>query len=444
MNDVTFLAHKTFQQPLGTVNRTQGFDTLTQRVVNLEAWLETMRQVGGYGGPVAHWWQNRFRYTGPGLDWRYEGILIGYKTLFEKTQNPLWRTRLNRAADDLIAGQNEDGSYRASRFEINPGHLGTPHEAAASFGLLSALPYVEDEVRSLEVAKRNLDNLIRLLWDGKNFNDRPKVSGRVPNKLATLAQALMTLADVTNDSSYHTYAKAALEDVLRYQLKSGPLAGAIHQYAPGAGKGDGRFFPYYAARCVPPLVQAYETFGDTRYLEAARLTLAFLKTSMARDGSWPQIVYDDTKQASWPRWLAGAADILLAYQVLGEPIPNIALERILSSQLKSGGFPTAQGFASQISQREPRGIPDYRDVTPVAGWNDKMFRLLTGMLRDVNNNLPEATVSEVRQEMTLWGQRARFEETGQLFRIMIKEQVVYEWHKENSWAVVNHSGLDVR
>jgi hypothetical protein len=442
MNDVTFLTDSISQQPLGGVYRTQDFDTLAQRVANLEAWLETMRQPGGYGGPVAHWWQNRYRYAGPGLDWRYEGILIGYKTLFEKTQNPLWRIRLNRAADDLTTGQNEDGSYRASRFEINPGHLGTPHEAAASFGLLSALPYLKDKARALQTAKRNLDNLIMLLWDGKSFNDRPRVSGRVPNKLATLAQALLTLADVTNDFSYHTYAKAALEDVLHYQVKAGALAGAIHQYAPGASKGDGRFFPYYAARCVPPLVQAYETFGDKKYLGAAGLTLEFLKTSMAKDGSWPQIVYDNTKQASWPRWLAGAADILLAYRVLGEPIPNVALERILANQLNRGGFPTAHGFASQISQREPSSLPDYRDVTPVAGWNDKMFRLLTGMLEA--RDLPDANVSDVQQEIGIWGQRAMFEETNQLFRMTVKERIVYEWHKASPWAVVNHAGLDVR
>jgi hypothetical protein len=442
MNDMTFLTDST-SQPMGFARHTPDFDTLAQRVANLEAWLGTMRQSGGYGGPVAHWWQNRFRYVGPGLDWRYEGILIGYKTLFEKTQNPYWRTRLHCAANDLITGQNEDGSYRASRFEINPGHLGTPHEAAASFGLLSALPYVNDEARALETAKRNLDNLTALLWDGKSFNDRPRVSGRVPNKLATLAQALMTLAEASRDSSYCTYAKAALEDVLRYQIKSGPLAGAIHQYAPGAGKGDGRFFPYYAARCVPPLLQAYETFADTRYLEAARLTLEFLKRSMAKDGSWPQIIYDNSKQASWPRWCAGVADILLAFKVLNEPIPNVALERILASQLKSGGFPTAYGFASQVSQREPKSsVPDYRDVTPVVGWNDKLFRLLSDMLEA--RDLPKATVSNVQQNVTIWGQNARFEETSQTLRMTLKERVVYEWHKDSPWAFISHAGLDVR
>jgi hypothetical protein len=415
---------------------------IAQSVANLHAWFQTMRQPGGYGGPVAHWWQNRFRYTGPGLDWRYEGLLIAYRTLYEKTRHACWRDCLNVAVADLIAGQAEDGSYRASRFEINPGYLGTPHEAAATFGLLSALPYVNDEACALETAKRNLDNLITLLWDGKGFNDRPKVTGRVPNKLATLAQALMTFAEVSHDPSYLSHAKAALEDVLRYQVKTGLLAGAIHQYAPGAGPGDGRFFPYYAARCVPPLLQGYEVFADSRYLEAARLTLEFIKNSMADDGSWPQIIYDSGQPASWPRWLAGAADILLAFRVLNEALPEVALERILSSQLKSGGFPTAYGFASQISQRVPGELADYRDVTPVVGWNDKLFRLVSDMLEV--NGLPKANVSEVRQAITIWGQKGSFEETGRYIRMTLKERLIYQWNKQSPWAELSDSSLDVR
>ena len=53
--------------------------------LRLEAWLETMRGPGGYGGPVAHWWQQSLMYTGPGLDWRYEGIIEGYLQLWART-----------------------------------------------------------------------------------------------------------------------------------------------------------------------------------------------------------------------------------------------------------------------------------------------------------------------------------------------------------------------
>ena len=48
---------------------------LGSAVANLDAWLDTMRSPDGYGGPVAHWWQNCLQFTGAGLDWRYEGII---------------------------------------------------------------------------------------------------------------------------------------------------------------------------------------------------------------------------------------------------------------------------------------------------------------------------------------------------------------------------------
>ena len=59
-------------------------------VVSLEAWLETMRGEGGYGGPVAHWWGQCLLYTGPGLDWRYEVIITGYLSLWGRTGEPRW------------------------------------------------------------------------------------------------------------------------------------------------------------------------------------------------------------------------------------------------------------------------------------------------------------------------------------------------------------------
>lgn len=149
-------------------------EQIAQALANLEAWLETMRQPGGYGGPVCHWWQHRLRYTGPGHDWRYEGILVGYFQLWQKTGDRYYREKLNRAAFDLLEGQLPDGRYLASRFELNPGTLGTPHEAAATLGLLLALPGLDDPERALAAAGRNLDNLIAQLYlpEEKAYRDR--------------------------------------------------------------------------------------------------------------------------------------------------------------------------------------------------------------------------------------------------------------------------------
>ncbi|MEM7736244.1 MAG: hypothetical protein AAF267_10680, partial [Deinococcota bacterium] len=314
--------------------------TLEAATANLLAWLGTMQQEGGFGGPVAHWWQNRFRYTGIGLDWRYEGILVGYKLLASKIGDvDRFQALAEQAVNDLRAGQTADGHFTASRFEINPDTVGTPHEVAASLGLLEVLPLLTDPEPALACAKRNVDALIKALWDEprRGFNDGLHAVGRVPNKLATFAQTLLTLANVTGDEMYLDYARAALDDVINYQLIDGPQQGAIHQYAANAERGDGRFFPYYNARCIPPLVMGANVLADARYQAAAELTLNFLESTMNPDGSWPQIVYEGGARADWARWFAGTADTLLGYQALGRTLPDAAVTRLLSSQLASGG-----------------------------------------------------------------------------------------------------------
>jgi len=304
-----------------------------------------MRQAGGYGGPVAHWWQNRYRYAGPGRDWRYEGILIAYSELFLKTTNDCYRLRLLRAIHDLSEAQSEQGHFAASKFEINPGTVGTPHEAAASLGLLEASQAIKSQ-EALSVAKRNLDALIAALWDekGQGFNDSLTARGRVPNKLATFAQALFKCFELSKEEKYLNYARAAIDDVLAFQVDQGSNAGAIHQYAADAQSGDKRFFPYYNARCIPPLVIAAKVLNEAKYHDAAVRALTFIEKQRLDDGSWPQIVYDGGKKANWPRWNAGAADILLAYHVLEEKLPEQSLNRLLDSQLASGGFTTAYGL----------------------------------------------------------------------------------------------------
>jgi hypothetical protein len=73
-------------------------------LADLDAWLQTIHQPRGYAGPVAHWWQNRYRYTGPGLDWRYEGILIGYSLLYQKTGELRWRGHPDEEERDPFGG----------------------------------------------------------------------------------------------------------------------------------------------------------------------------------------------------------------------------------------------------------------------------------------------------------------------------------------------------
>lgn len=417
-------------------------ESLAQAVARQAAWLDTMHQPGGYGGPVAHWWQHRFRSTGPGLDWRYEGILLGYRALWSKSGDERWRLRLRRAADDLVAGQTGDGHYRSSRFEVNPGTLGTPHEAAASLGLLAAFES-EREQSWFEAARRNLDALVAALDDGRGFVDVPGQPGRVPNKLATFAQALLKLAELSGEEHYLDHARRALADVLNLQLHSPADRGAIHQYAPDGVRGDGRFFPYYNARCVPPLLEAAAALGEERYRDAALGVLGFLERTMTADGAWPQIVYARGRDMTWPRWLAGAGDILLAFHAAERPIPSPALGRLLGAQLGSGGFATGDGFASQQSQRRPSGPPDFRDLLPVAGWNDKTFRLLCELL-PAEISLPAPGSGGVDREVRVGARLGRFTETEHEMRIEVANRTAYHWRKREPWARTIDAEIDTR
>jgi hypothetical protein len=90
---------------LATATQRLPSDPIIDRAVaRLDAWLETMRGARGYGGPVTHWRQQSFIYTGPGRDWRYEGIIAGYLELWRVSGASLWLDRAVRAGDDLLGG----------------------------------------------------------------------------------------------------------------------------------------------------------------------------------------------------------------------------------------------------------------------------------------------------------------------------------------------------
>ena len=411
-------------------------ERIAQAIADLDAWLETMRQPCGYGGPVAHWWQSRFQYTGPGLDWRYEGILIGYTTLVEKQPDDArWRERVNTAARDLIEGQRPDGSYLASRFEINPATLGTPHEAAATLGLLSAIPLLEERAAFVEVAKKNLRRLVDLLWDGQGFNDRAGGAERVPNKLATFASAFIHVAEATGDDSWLAYARSCLDDVVALQVRSGPFAGAVHQIGRNDDAGDGRFFPFYNARCVPPLLHGASALNAPEYEDAAEAIGTFLDDAVDPDGAWPQVIYGRGRRSSPPRWLAGVADILMAQHRLKRPFPAGALARLLDGQLPSGGFRTAEGFGARTG-RDSSAPPDLRDVIPVVGWNDKVLAFLAGLLEHPIV-VPQPSVRPYAQTVRVHQLQGSFHEDATQMQVVVPvDRTEYLFAKAEPWASI--------
>jgi uncharacterized protein YyaL (SSP411 family) len=434
-------------------------------VASLDAWLETMRGPGGYGGPVAHWWQNCFQFTGAGLDWRYEGIIIGYLNLYRQTGDEHWLLKARRAGDDLVRGQLPTGNFRNSCFELNPYTGGTPHEAACDLALLhlaEVLRKRSDPIWQtyLATAERNIRGYyIEWLWDSgaRAFRDHPRIPGFVPNKAATLVEALLKLAALTGDEALvEHYALPTLEAILAHQVRGDPLDGAIHQHSQN-GRFVARFFPYYIARCIPGLVAGYERTNDERYLDAARRAMAFVLRWRYRDGSFPQVVYPGGQVNRYPQWIAAVGDILRAMALLAgcgfEADPQPTLEWLLQGQEPTGAFRTAWGFASQISQRKPCPLPEFRDLLPVVGWSSMAFRYLTEALStvdpstslrtggrppttDLERQLPVGNPPPFEAECGFRGQRLQYYEDTEVLELRGDEKVLYRWRKGVPWAEV--------
>ena len=433
---------------------TAASNTLTL-VSSLESWLEGMRCADGYGGPVSHWWQNCLQYTGAGLDWRYEGITIGYLNLWEKTKDMVWLDKARRCGDDLVNGQLPNGSFRNSAFELNPYSAGTPHEAACDIALIRLAQALEEKGHSgagkyLKAAENNLhDFYMRRLWSDEFnlFLDSATAPGFVPNKAATLVEALFLLFGVRGDSYIaEKYASPTLKAILSHQvvLDGSPLDGGIYQNSLCMGQDTFKFvekvFPFYTARCIPALVEAYNHFGDKVYLDAAMRAGRFILRHQLPDGSYPQVIYGNGRVANYPKWVAGAADVLRTLECLQPFGLEASLDRthewLIAGHDSCGGFRTAVGFDSQVSQRNLGAVPEFRDLLHVAGWNSKAFRYLTAKIEE-NIPIPEAANTPFETPCVFRGRNLTFSEDDTRVAVYQGRAELYTWTKGRPWSQAN-------
>lgn len=428
--------------------------TIATTLLRLDAWLDTLRNDNGYSGPVTHWWQHCLQFAGAGLDWRYEGLISGYLTLAHTTGERRWLEKARRAGDDLVRGQLPTGTYRNSSFERNPYTGGTPHEAgcdAALAQLAQTLRAQGDDAWQIyaEAAERNLQNFILgVLWNPRQrrFDNTADDASFVPNKAATTSEALLAWAALTGESGMVAdHVVPTLEAIVTCQVQdpSSPYDGAIPQRAI-AGPGGTHYYPFYIARCIPALVQGYIRLGTVRYLEAAEHALAFILRQQLPDGSFPQVVYANSRVNRHPRWIAGAAEILRAAEDVAAASGKTAESQwaltrawLLKGQLPSGGFRTAAGFAAQISQRTPPAIPDFADLLPVCGWNSMVLRYLS---RQIERRALHQAAPVVREDVELpclfHGQEARYHEDAYVLEVQREKRLLYRWEKGSTWATL--------
>lgn len=363
----------------------------TQLASAVAGWLDRVRANrgdAGYAGPVAHWWRDSLIDCRPGYDWRYEGTIAGYLDLYRATRDRQWLDRARRDGDDVLAALEPTGLLRSSRFELNPGSGGTPHEAAAATGLLRLARDLAASDRAAAAAycagaRRIIDlGQVGRLWDGAigRFRDDPARPSFVPNKAGTLIEALALLAEQTGESAYvDRYLVPSAEAVVAHQVRrrQDRLDGAIAQNSWGT-QIVARYFPYYVARCIPGLLEASRVTGQARFAEAALAAGRFVVRTREPDGGFPQVIYEDGLTTRFPRWAAATGDVLRALEQLqpfGLDVDLAATRDWLARSVLAGGqVMTARGFAAQGENRAREPETELRDLLPVAGWADKAFR----------------------------------------------------------------------
>lgn len=433
---------------------------LWQALVHLDAWFESMRCQDGYGGPVAHWWNNCLLFTGPGIDWRYEGIILGYLDIHKKTGDLLWLRKAQRAADDIIRNQLPTGNFYNSSFELNPYSGGTPHEAACDLALLTLANYMKgQDISGWETyalaAERNLkDYHLRKLWiDGiKGFGNSIDNPTFTPNKTCTIVEALFELSKINNDPRFlDQYAIPAMNTVLKHQItnKNHVLHGAIDQSSYNNSY-SGRFFPYYIARCIPALVLCNEYTNSTSYMNSAIDAVNFIIKTRLEDGSFPQVLYSNGKINRYPRWIAACGDILRSLTIVADKTGldfeiSRSIEWIFSGQTALGGISTANGFASQISQRKPPVTPDFRDILCVCGWSDKSFRFFASVLpkqEKQDGSFVPSTGNEYDTDCLYHGKKMIFHEDANVIEVLHKNKLIYRHRKGSNWAEFSYGQVN--
>jgi hypothetical protein len=417
---------------------------LAQGVSNLSAWLEGMRGPDGYGGPVMHWWESNFLVTGAGFDWRYEGLIDGYRELYLRSNQPEHLRLAVQAAQDLLPQQLPDGRFRRSSFQFGPVAGGTPHEAALDVALLKLAGTLRQEgdapaeklaMAMTQAATRNLEGYwTGQLWDGQGFRDQPYKSVYVPNKHATLLEALLE-AQLQTGAEYSEYISACVQVILGSQVQPGPQTGLRAGGTVHLGIGPSRLaIPIYTARTMNGLLSWYDVQPDAGLRRALEAAARFLMKLTRPEGvAWG--VYGSGRLALNPVMIAGAGDVLRfllrvqerdLFDVSGGVQALTGL--LLSSQLPSGGLPTAHGFGGKgLSHPNIQKAPDLRDVLPVVGWSDKAFRALVLAL-PMGVRLPIASTRPYHVPVSWRGQQGVFQETTTHF-VMSGGPYRYRWTK---------------
>jgi hypothetical protein len=411
--------------------------SLSRTLSLLDQWLDSMRAPNGYAGPVSHWWQSSLVYCGAMHDWRYEGIVCGYLNLYRLTQESRWLEKACRACDDLVNSQRADGGFFNPVFEHGVGLVGTPHEAAALIALqetAAALPFDDPRVNMYRnAAARNLTRLRLLLWTPRGVADQPDNPVLVPNKNATMLEATLLYQQWSGEDCA-AQIEAMAQVILSAQVKEpGERFGAtIHR----GTFGHQLSFGMYTARCVGAFCRLLELDPRPAYREFVRDATRYLENLLVDEDVLIGHFRDGSAIGS-PRWLGASGDVLRAliqarkWVDVSESRVAALGELFVRAQSPCGGIATGYGLKARGAVQSPSGLPDFRDVLPVVGWVDKVFRALTLL-----GVAPQAAMPAPFQTDCMWlGKHCVYYEDSDkmVLKVLQGGMILYDWRKGKTY-----------
>ena len=431
---------------MSTTTRQYRHTEIDAAVAALDCWIDTMRGLRGYSGPLADWWQHGFTVVGAALDWRYEGIIGGYLALWRRTGDGHWLAKAQWAGDDLLVGQNPAGYFAHGATSRAPFGIVAPHAAACAAALLEIALALRDArsttwqpyAAAAEVSIHG--SILMDLWDAERglFRQSPSTTTFIPHEAALICEMFFRQAELRHLAGpVEEYALPTLRAIMRCQVRAvgDRLDGAI-PFRVTFTRPPGQYLPLCVARIVPALLQAYDWTGDERFFEAAWRGFAFVQRCRTDDGSFPAVLYPAGRTNQYPHWIAATGDVLRASTALAAHGISTDVQAtrawLLAGQDRTGGIVTARGFGARVQQRL-KPLPDVRDLLHVVGWCDKAFRALAG---EASDGIGRRQPARSERRCLFRGRLLTLCEDETVVEIYRGREVRYCWRKGDYWPTI--------
>jgi len=309
----------------------------------------------------------------------YYGIILGYLNLYARLNDEVFLERAEKAGDFLCSLQERSGKFRFDKFEYETGKnygFTLIHNVLPAISLLYLARETGNQ-RYFKTARKNIIWAFSRLWNGKYL------SGCI-NQDVVAAESLATLSVLEDRRTYIIRAEKLADWCLNYQIKDGELKGGFIRginYTMGIHESN-FVIPWYDALTALSYFNLYRITGKKEYIESVKNTLNFLRKNFTSDGLVHSYI---RKNGRWnrvtsPVLISPSGVVLSLFEEFGINYDTGMLEK----QQKDGSFPSACGYG------------DFRDYTPVLGWNQFMFLYLSSK---VEKELPEKNLPEIENRM---------------------------------------------